>query len=69
MIARGAVIVTGCVILKHLAATSKQSPVRGKGCFALQMVAVAWVILQLPFSLFRVCRRAFNICERRGLLD
>jgi cardiolipin synthase len=55
VIARDAVIVTGCVIVKHLNGHLEVQPSSwGKAASALQMVAVGWVMLQLPFHLFPV---------------
>ena len=55
VIARDAVIVTGCVLLKHLNGELEVRPsFWGKAATALQMVAIAWVMLQLPFHLYSV---------------
>ncbi|HEY5811671.1 MAG TPA: CDP-diacylglycerol--glycerol-3-phosphate 3-phosphatidyltransferase [Terrimicrobiaceae bacterium] len=55
VIARDAVIVTGCILLKHLNGELEVRPsVWGKSATALQMVAIAWVMLQLPFHLYSV---------------
>ncbi len=55
VIARDAVIVIGCVILKHLNGHLEVRPSSwGKTATALQMVAVACVMLQLPFHLYSV---------------
>jgi len=55
VIARDAVIVIGCVILKHLNGHLEVRPSSwGKAASALQMVAVSWVMLQLPFHLYSV---------------
>lgn len=55
VIARDAVIVTGCVLLKHLNGDLEVRPsFWGKTATALQMVAIAWVMLQLPFHLYSV---------------
>lgn len=52
VIARDAVIVTGCLVLKHLNGTIEPQPSwTGKAATALQMVAVSWVLLQLPHHL------------------
>ena len=55
VIARDAVIVTGCVLLKHLNGHLDVRPSwMGKAATALQMFAVACVMLQLPFYLLAV---------------
>ena len=55
VIARDAVIVIGCVILKHLNGHLEVRPSGwGKAASALQMVAVSWVMLQLPFHIYSV---------------
>jgi cardiolipin synthase (CMP-forming) len=55
VIARDAVIVMGCVLLKHLNGDLEVRPsLWGKMATALQMVAIAWVMLQLPFHLYSV---------------
>ncbi len=55
VIARDAVIVVGCVILKHLNGHLEVRPSwSGKAATALQMVAAGWVMLQLPFHLYPV---------------
>ncbi len=55
VIARDAVIVIGCVILKHLNGHLEVRPsLWGKTATALQMVAAGWVMLQLPFHLYSV---------------
>ncbi|HEY5704985.1 MAG TPA: CDP-diacylglycerol--glycerol-3-phosphate 3-phosphatidyltransferase [Terrimicrobiaceae bacterium] len=55
VIARDAVIVTGCVVLKHLNGHLDVRPSSlGKMASALQMVAVSWVMLQLPFHIYSV---------------
>ena len=55
VIARDAVIVTGCVLLKHLNGHLEVRPSWwGKVASAFQMIAVAWVMLQLPFHLYPV---------------
>jgi cardiolipin synthase len=55
VIGRDAVIVMGCVVLKHLNGDLEVRPsLWGKTATALQMVAIAWVMLQLPFHLYSV---------------
>jgi cardiolipin synthase (CMP-forming) len=55
VIARDAVIVTGCVLLKHLNGDLEVRPsFWGKAATALQMVAIGWVMLQLPLYLYSV---------------
>ena len=60
VIARDAVIVMGCVLLKHLNGDLEVRPsLWGKMATALQMVAIAWVMLQLPFHLYSVYAAGF----------
>jgi CDP-diacylglycerol--glycerol-3-phosphate 3-phosphatidyltransferase len=60
VIARDAVIVMGCVVLKHLNGDLEVRPsFWGKMATAFQMVAIAWVMLQLPFHLYSVCVAGF----------
>jgi cardiolipin synthase (CMP-forming) len=60
VIARDAVIVIGCVLLKHLNNHLEVRPSSwGKAASALQMVAVAWVMLQLPYHLYPVYAAGF----------
>jgi len=52
VIARDAVILTGCAVLFHLNNKLEVRPSwMGKTATALQMVAIAWVMLQLPHHL------------------
>ena len=60
VIARDAVIVVGCVLLKHLNNHLEVRPSSsGKAASALQMVAIAWVMLQLPHYLYSVYAAGF----------
>jgi cardiolipin synthase (CMP-forming) len=55
VIARDAVIVTGCVLLKHLNGHLEVRPsFWGKAASALQMIAVGWVMLQLPLHRYPI---------------
>jgi len=55
VIARDAVIVTGCLVVKHLNGHLDVKPTFiGKAATALQMIAIAWVMLQLPYHLYSV---------------
>jgi phosphatidylglycerophosphate synthase len=55
VIARDAVIVTGCLVVKHLNGHLDVKPsFIGKAATALQMIAIAWVMLQLPYHLYSV---------------
>jgi cardiolipin synthase (CMP-forming) len=49
VIARDAIIVTGCIVLKHMDGHLEVRPsMVGKAATAFQMVAIAWVMLQFP---------------------
>lgn len=55
VIARDAVILTGCAVLYHLEQKLVVSPAwTGKAATATQMIAIAWVMLQLPYHLISV---------------
>jgi CDP-diacylglycerol--glycerol-3-phosphate 3-phosphatidyltransferase len=55
VIARDAVILTGCAVLYHLEQKLDVRPAwSGKVATATQMIAIAWVMLQLPHHLFSV---------------
>ncbi len=55
VIARDAVIVTGCLVVKHLNGHLEVKPsFIGKAATALQMIAIAWLMLQLPYHLYSV---------------
>jgi CDP-diacylglycerol--glycerol-3-phosphate 3-phosphatidyltransferase len=55
VIARDAVILIGCGVLKFLNDTLDVRPSTwGKSATALQMVAIAWVMLQLPHHIYSV---------------
>jgi CDP-diacylglycerol--glycerol-3-phosphate 3-phosphatidyltransferase len=55
VIARDAVIVTGCLVVKHLNGHLDVKPTwTGKAATACQMIAIAWVMLQLPHYLYSV---------------
>src|SRR5690606_16882550 len=52
VIARDAVILTGCMVMKHLDGAMEPHPSwTGKAATAFQMIAVSWVLLQLPHHL------------------
>jgi CDP-diacylglycerol--glycerol-3-phosphate 3-phosphatidyltransferase len=55
VIARDVVIVGGCMVLKHLGGDLEVHPSwTGKTATALQMIAIAWVMLQLDFSVYPI---------------
>lgn len=55
IIARDVVIVTGCLLVKHLNGHLDVHPSWwGKSATAFQMIAIAWVMLQLPHHLYSV---------------
>jgi len=55
VIARDVVIVGGCMVLKHLGGDLDVRPSwTGKAATALQMTAIAWVMLQLAHSIYPV---------------
>lgn len=55
VITRDAVILLGCVVLKHLNGTLEVHPAwSGKIATALQMMAIAWVMLQLEGHTFAI---------------
>ncbi len=55
VIARDAVILTGCAVLFHLEHKLDVRPAwTGKAATATQMIAIAWVMLQLPWHLISV---------------
>jgi len=55
VIARDAVIVTGCLVVKHLNGQLEVKPSwTGKAATAFQMIAIAWVMLELPYHLYSV---------------
>lgn len=52
VIARDAVIVTGCMLMKHLNGSVEPLPSwTGKAATAFQMIAVSWVLLQFDYHL------------------
>ena len=60
VITRDAVIVMGCVLLKHLNGDLEVRPsLWGKAATALQMVAIGWVMLQLPHHIYSVYAAGF----------
>lgn len=60
VIARDAVIVVGCVVLKHLDGTLEVHPTySGKAATALQMTAIACVMLQLDGHIYAVLAAGF----------
>lgn len=55
VIARDAVIVIGCIVLKHLNGHLDVHPSWwGKSATAFQMIAIAWMMLQLPYYIYSV---------------
>jgi len=55
VIARDAVIVTGCLVVKHLNGRLDVRPsFWGKATTAFQMTAIAWIMLQLPHHIYSV---------------
>ena len=55
VITRDVVIVLGCMIVKHLNGHLEVRPsLWGKTATALQMVAIGWIMLQLPYHLYPV---------------
>jgi len=55
VIARDAVIVTGCLVVNHLNGHLEVKPSwTGKTATAFQMIAIAWVMLELPYHLYSV---------------
>lgn len=49
VIARDAVIITGCILLRHMTENLEVRPSwTGKAATATQMIALAWIMLQLP---------------------
>jgi len=62
VIARDAVIVLGCMLLKHLDYDIEVRPsLIGKAATAALMVALTWVMLQLPYMMYPVSIAAFFI--------
>ena len=60
VIARDAVILTGCLVVKHFNGHLDVHPSwTGKAATALQMIALAWVMLQLPHYLYAVYAAGF----------
>lgn len=60
VIARDAVIVTGCLVVKHLNGHLDVHPTWwGKSATAFQMIALAWIMLQLPYHLYSVYLAGF----------
>lgn len=60
VIARDAVIVTGCLVVKHLNGHLDVHPSWwGKAATAFQMIAIAWVMLQLPHHIYSVYLAGF----------
>lgn len=55
VIARDVVILTGCLVVKHMNGHLDVKPTWwGKTATALQMVAIAWMMLQLPYYIYSV---------------
>jgi cardiolipin synthase len=60
VIARDAVVLTGCALVKYFNGHLEVHPSwTGKTTTALQMVAIAWVMLQLPHHLYSVYAAGF----------
>jgi CDP-diacylglycerol--glycerol-3-phosphate 3-phosphatidyltransferase len=60
VIARDAVILTGCAVVKHLNGHLEVHPSwTGKTATAFQMIALAWVMLQLPHHIYSVYAAGF----------
>ena len=60
VIARDAVVLTGCALVKAFNGHLEVHPsLTGKIATALQMVAIAWIMLQLPFSIYSVYAAGF----------
>lgn len=60
VIARDVVILTGCMIVKHLNGHLEVHPSWwGKTATAFQMIALAWVMLQLPYHIYSVYAAGF----------
>lgn len=60
VIARDAVIVTGCLLVKHLNGHLDVRPTWfGKAATAFQMITIAWVMLQLDYYLYSVYAAGF----------
>jgi cardiolipin synthase (CMP-forming) len=60
VIARDAVILTGCMVVKHLNGHLDVRPSwTGKTATAMQMVALAWVMLQWPHHIYSVYAAGF----------
>jgi len=60
VIARDLVIVTGCGVVKYLNGHLEVHPSWwGKAATAAQMVAIAWVMLQLPYFIYPVYAAGF----------
>jgi len=55
VIARDAVILLGCALVKYLSGKLEVHPsLLGKMATALQMIAIAWVMLQLPYHVYPI---------------
>jgi len=62
VVARDAVIVLGCMLLKHLEYPVEVRPsLMGKAATAMLMVVLTWVMLQLPFLDYSVWIASFFI--------
>ena len=60
VIARDVVILIGCMIVKHLNGHLEVHPSWwGKTATAFQMIALAWVMLQLPYHIYSVYAAGF----------
>ncbi len=60
VIARDAVVLTGCALVKYFNGHLEVHPTwTGKIATALQMVAIAWVMLQMPHHIYSVYAAGF----------
>lgn len=60
VITRDVVILSGCLLVKHLNGTLEAHPSWwGKTATACQMVAIAWIMLQIPQSIYVVSLAGF----------
>lgn len=55
VITRDAIIIIGCLVVKHLNGTLDSHPsLWGKAATAFQMIALAWIMLQIPHYIYAV---------------
>ncbi|MEO6052876.1 MAG: CDP-diacylglycerol--glycerol-3-phosphate 3-phosphatidyltransferase [Chthoniobacterales bacterium] len=60
VIARDAVIMLGFAVVKHLAGSMEVRPSwTGKAATALQMIAISWVMLEIPYPQYSVYAAGF----------